>query len=151
MPLLIGYARISEWEERLLDEDPEDARRRFGIQSISEQVAAILSRGWDVHPELPTDTAPSGTRPLTGDASGAGVERPGLTRARELLNKWPGSVLVVTDLDRVAQRVHEVEWLLEAHTRQERASTDCGPELVAINNAWRRPESRPRLSSGSGS
>lgn len=134
MPLLIGYARISEWEERLLDEDPEDARSRFGIQSIAEQVAAILSQSWDVHPELPTDTAPSGIRPLTGDASGPAVDRPGLTRVRELLNERPGSVLVVTDLDRVALRVREVEWLLEAHPRQRPGALGEPPPIVALNS-----------------
>jgi DNA invertase Pin-like site-specific DNA recombinase len=114
MTILLGYARVSEWELRLLERSPSSTARPL---SLSEQEARLRrvseASGVDLHGEVTTDSAPGGLDASWDPSSFEGTSRPGQARLRQLLFEvsWD-AVVVVSSLDRMSTLVDEVEWLL---------------------------------------
>jgi len=115
MTILLGYARVSEWELRLLERSPPSSTAR--PLSLSEQEARLRrvseASGVDLHGEVTTDSAPGGLDASWDPSRFGGTSRPGQARLRQLLFEasWD-AVVVVSSLDRFSSLVYEVEWLL---------------------------------------
>jgi hypothetical protein len=114
MTILLGYARVSEWELRLLKRSPSVEGRPL---SLAEQEARLRrvsdASGVDLHGEVTTDCAPGGHDGSWDPSRFGETSRPGQARLRELLFEvsWD-AVVIVSSLDRLTCLVDEVEWLL---------------------------------------
>jgi DNA invertase Pin-like site-specific DNA recombinase len=165
MTMLLGYARVSEWELRLLERSPSSTARPL---SLSDQKARLRrvseASGVDLHGEVTTDSAPGGLDASWDPSRFEGTSRPGQARLRQLLFEasWD-AVVVVSSLDRFSCLVDEVEWLLrgsagappvlaitEAVTTVDKAGLEAAAEFLsgaAAERLARRSRSRAHSAS----
>ena len=125
MTILLGYARVSDWELRLLERSRSLADPSL---RLSEQQArlrrACTALGVELHGEICSDEAPGGLDACWGLAGSDAVQRPGQARLRQLLEEHADAAVALVSLDRLSTAVREIDWLLT------RAST--APRLMAF-------------------
>jgi DNA invertase Pin-like site-specific DNA recombinase len=124
MAILLGYARVSEWELRELDRMPSSGAPKSLREQIVQLRAAAEALGGDLHDEVATDCAPGGLDPSWGPPRPGRAARPGQARLQELLQALPDATVVITSVSRLSSVVGEVEWIFTAHP--------AAPRVVAL-------------------
>lgn len=114
MTILLGYARVSEWELRLLERSPSSTGRPLSLYEQEARLRRVSeASGVDLHGEVTTDRAPGALDASWDPSRFEETSRPGQARLRQLLFEasWD-AVVVVSSLDRLSSLVNEVDWLL---------------------------------------
>jgi hypothetical protein len=126
MTILLGYARVSEWELRLLERSRSLADPPLRLSDQQARLRrACTALGVELHDEICSDQAPGGLDACWGLEGSDAVQRPGQARLRQLLEEHPNAAVALVSLDRLSTAVPEIDWLLR------RAST--APGLIAFS------------------
>jgi hypothetical protein len=121
---LIGYARVAEWEHRLLEREPDHICAPLTLDAQTAALRrATRASNLEMHSDVLTDAAPGGLTSSFGPSPSDDVARPGLERLQALLAGSRDAAVFVYSIDRLSSFVGHLEWLLGARSGAPRVVT----------------------------